>query len=172
MADTNFQQLPIAVGIDGTEIVPIVQAGTDKRTTTGAIGRIGIASALPGAIEFLIDGGGGTIGAATWGYMVVPFNATLSSWTMAADQTGSITINVWKCTYTQFDPPTTPSASNDITNGHSPAITAAKKNQDTNLSDWTTVTLTEGDVLAFNVPSTATTISRVTLSLSLLRTIS
>lgn len=172
MANTNFQGLPAAVGLDGTEIVPILQSGTDKRTTTGAIGRIGVASALPGAIEFTIDGAGGTIGAATWGFLEVPFAATLDSWTMVADQTGSIIINVWKCTYAQFDPPTTPSAANDITNGNPPTITAAKKNQDTNLSDWTTVTLSEGDILAFNVPSVATTISRVTLSLSLIRLVS
>jgi trimeric autotransporter adhesin len=46
MANTNFQQLPVAVGLTGAEIVPIVQAGVDKRTTTGAIARS--VAGLPG----------------------------------------------------------------------------------------------------------------------------
>lgn len=32
-----FTSLPAAISLDGSEVVPIVQGGTDKRTTTGAI---------------------------------------------------------------------------------------------------------------------------------------
>ena len=50
MANTNFQQLPAAIGLTGTEIVPIVQGGVDKRSTTAAIGQVALASVLPGSI--------------------------------------------------------------------------------------------------------------------------
>jgi hypothetical protein len=48
MANTNIPSLPVAVFLDGTEEVWIVQGGaTDKRTTTGAISQIGsVISAL------------------------------------------------------------------------------------------------------------------------------
>jgi hypothetical protein len=34
---TNMLQLPVAVGLDGTESVWVIQGGTDKRTTAGAL---------------------------------------------------------------------------------------------------------------------------------------
>lgn len=37
MANVNITELPLAVGLDGSEAVPIVQSGTTKQTTTGAI---------------------------------------------------------------------------------------------------------------------------------------
>lgn len=42
MSNTNILQLPIAIGLDGTEYAPIVQGGTTKRVTTALIG--GLAS--------------------------------------------------------------------------------------------------------------------------------
>ena len=171
MAQTNFQGLPVAVGLTGTEIVPIQQSGVTKRTTTGTIGQVGVSSALPAAIEFMIDGNGSNISSRVWGYLTVPFNATVTSWSLQADQSGSVIVDVWKCTYAQFDPPTTPSVANSITGSETPTITAASKNRDTSLSTWTT-TLAEGDVLAFSVPSPSTSITRVTLTLALTRVVS
>src|SRR6185503_6424966 len=56
MADTNFQELPPAIGLTGAEIVPIVQGGTDKRTTTGDIGsanfNLNLISTTRGAILY------------------------------------------------------------------------------------------------------------------------
>lgn len=174
MAKTNFLQLPAAINLTGTEVVPILQPGTsdgvDKRTTTGAIGRLGIASALPGAIEFIIDGAGGNISSRIWGTLTVPFAATLTSASMEADQTGSIAIDVWKCTYAQYNPPLVPTVANSITAGTPPTITAASKSQDTTLTSWTT-TLSEGDILAFYVPAPSTSITRVTLTLALTRVV-
>lgn len=171
MANTSITNLPVAIGLDGTEQVPLVQAGTTKRAASALIAQLGLASALPGAIEFVIDGGGGVIQAQTWGYITVPFNATLTAAVMVADTTGSIEVDVWKCTYTDFDPPTTPSSGDSITGASTPTITNAKKYQNDNLSDWET-SLTEGDILAFNVPSAASQITRVTISLYLNRVVS
>lgn len=38
MADANILQLPVALPLDGSEVVWVVQGGTDKRTTTADIG--------------------------------------------------------------------------------------------------------------------------------------
>lgn len=175
MSNVNILNLPVAVSLDGSEYVPLVQGtGGDavtRRATTGLIAEIGFASVLPAAIEFTIDGAGGTIAAQTWGFLTVPFNATITAATLLGDHTGSIIVNVWKCTYAQFDPPTTPSAANSITSVTPPTISSAKKSTDTTLVGWT-VALDEGDILAFNVPSVSTSISRVTLSLALTRIVS
>lgn len=37
MANEKFSELPVAVGLSGDEIIPIVQSGTNKRTTVGDI---------------------------------------------------------------------------------------------------------------------------------------
>lgn len=38
---TTFQELPIVTALDGTEIVPLNQAGTTKTATTGQIAAVG-----------------------------------------------------------------------------------------------------------------------------------
>jgi len=48
MANIPFSNLPVAPGLGGDEIVPIVQGGVDKRTTTQSIANLG-------------GGGGGSI---------------------------------------------------------------------------------------------------------------
>lgn len=171
MSNIPILNLPVATALDGTEYIPLVQgtggSAVTRRATSGLVGAVGLSSQLPGAIEFIIDGGGGVISARTWGFLEVPFTATLTSATLYGDQSGSIIVNVWKCTYAQFDPPTTPSSSNDITGANPPTLSAASKSTNT-LTGWTT-SLTDGDILAFNVPSVATSITRVTLSLQLTR---
>lgn len=115
-------------------------------------------------IEFVIDGGGSTILSGQKGHYEVPFNCTIKRSTLLADQSGSIVVDVWKAAYGSFPP----NSGNTITASATPTITSAQKAQDSTLSGWTT-SLTAGDILAFNVNS-ATTITRVTLSLLVLRT--
>lgn len=169
MSGIDISALPVAISIDGTEYTPIVQGSTTKRVTTGLIGRAGITSAIPASIEWTIDGTGAPIGSRIWGTLVVPFDATITGATLSADQTGSVTVDIWKCTYAQYDPPTTPTVANSICGGAPPAITAAKKATAV-ISAWTT-TLTEDDILTFYVPSSATSITRVTLNIQLVRVV-
>ena len=117
---------------------------------------------LPGdikCIEFVIDGGGSAITTGQKGHLLVPLVSRLSGVTMVADQVGSIVVDVWVDTYTNF-PPTN---ADTITSVTPPTITAAQKSRDETLTDWTTL-LHTSDVLAFNVDS-CTDIERVTISL-------
>ena len=119
-----------------------------------------------GVIGITIDGGGSAIGTGVKGYIRVPYSAVITRSTIIADRSGSIVINVWKCTYAQFDAGAThPVAGDKITASAPPTVSAATKAEDTTLTGWTT-TLNEGDILAFNVDS-ASTIQRATLSLKL-----
>jgi hypothetical protein len=107
-----------------------------------------------------IDGGGSAI---TTGakkvYLRVPWNCTITGWTILLDQSGSIVIDVWKDTYANF-PPT---VADTITASAKPTVTTATKATSTTLTGWTTA-LAAGDVLEFNVDS-ITTATRATIYL-------
>jgi len=89
----------------------------------------------------------------------VPFNCTITGWTLLADVSGSIVIDVWKDSYGNF-PPT---VADTIAGTEKPTLSSAQKNQDLTLSTWTTGLL-QGDVLGFNVDS-VTTVTWIALAL-------
>lgn len=74
---------------------------------------------------------------------------TITGWTIIADVSGSIVIDIRKSTYAGY--PTVSS----ITGSAKPTLTAATKATSTTLTGWTT-SLLAGDVLVFNVDSVAT----------------
>lgn len=113
---------------------------------------------------YVIDGGGVPITSGIKGDITIPFGCTIIEWTLLADVAGSIVVDIWKDTYANY-PPT---VADTITGSALPTITTATKGQSSTLTGWTS-TITAGDTLRFNVNS-ATTITRVTLSLKLART--
>lgn len=138
-------------------IVAVADAGepSDPLETEGYIS----------AIEYVIDGAGSTIvSPESKGYLEVPFDCTITAARLLADRSGSIAIEVRKCTYAQFDSGAThPVTGDKISASAPPTISNATKSSDTTLSGWTT-TLTEGDILEFYV-SSCSTIRRCTITL-------
>jgi hypothetical protein len=116
------------------------------------------------SISYVIDGGGATISAGIKGDITVPFACAIEEWTLLADQSGSIVVDLWKDTYANY-PPT---VGDTITGSAKPTISAATKGQSSTLTGWTS-TIAAGDTLRFNVDS-CTSITRVTLSLKVYRT--
>lgn len=133
--------------------------------TTGATGATGPAQVAN--LEFVIDGLGVALTTGIKGYLKVDFAGTIQEATLLADQSGSVVVDIFKCTYADFDPPTHPAVADKITASAPPTISAAKKSTDSTLTGWTT-TFAAGDVLAFNINS-ATTVTRVTIALKALR---
>ena len=111
------------------------------------------------SLQFIIDGGGSAITTGEKGHLEVPFGITITGWTILADQSGSIVVDVWKDTYANF-PPT---VADTIAGTEKPTLSTAQKNQDLALSTWTTA-VAAGDILAFNVDSVAT-VTRVLVSM-------
>lgn len=114
-------------------------------------------------IAMTIDGGGGVIAAGKKGAIEIPFNCTIDRWTITADQSGSITIDINKSTYSGY--PTTTS----ITASATPAISSAQKAQSSTLTGWTT-SLSAGEILEFEVDATPTSITLATISLKVTKT--
>ena len=98
------------------------------------------------------------------GFVEVPFNGTLSQIDMVADRSGSIVVDLWKCTYSQFDAGSThPVLADKITASTPPTISSGTKSTDSTLAGWTTA-LAAGDVIGFFVNSVSF-IQRVTITL-------
>ena len=118
----------------------------------------GHTAGLVHTINAVIDGGGAVISTGVKGDLVIDFACTITKWTLLADQSGSITVNLWRDSYANF-PPT----SGDVIG--SPAIAGAAKAQSGAVS-WA---VAAGDTLRLNVASAAT-IQRCTVALTVVRT--
>jgi len=115
------------------------------------------------SIQFIIDGGGSAITTGVKGDLRIPFNCTILSATLMADQSGSIVIDIWKDSLANF-PPT---VADTITASAKPTLSSATNSEDKTLTGWTT-TINSNDTLRFNVDS-ATTVTRVTLALMIIK---
>lgn len=143
---------------------PVTAAAVFELTARGGTASSGAVSTA--CITFIIDGGSSAITTGIKGDLEIPFGCTIQAWTLLADQSGAIKIDVWKDVYANYPPDN----SDSITNGNEPEIVASDTDaQDTTLNNWTTVTITAGDTLRFNVDS-CTSIKRVTLSLKVSKT--
>lgn len=120
--------------------------------------------ARTGVIGIIIDGAGSAITTGVKGFIEVPFACTITGATVlstdASATTGSIVVDVWKDTYTNYPPTVT----DTITASAKPTLSGTNKSKDTTLTGWTT-SITAGDILGFKVDS-ATTVTRVLVSLT------
>ena len=147
--DATTWEISLAQVAVDTGVANIYQADiTDERP--------GIPS---GAIAYTIDGGADVIATGNKGYVVVPYSCNIVGWTLLGDQaTGNIVVDISGCTYANFPVMTS------IAGTEKPTLTGVQKNQDNNLTTWTT-NLSEGDILCFYVDS-CTTKTRANLILS------
>jgi hypothetical protein len=101
-----------------------------------------------------------------------PYACTLVGWTLLSPLSGSIVLDLRKCTYAQFDNSAHPVAGDSMINtgagGVKPTLASAAKNQSSTLTNWYT-SIQSGDVIRVIVDS-ATTVKQVAFMLALTRT--
>lgn len=132
---------------------------------TGVTGATGPTGAATSAIGYHIDGGGAVISAGeVLPGLPIPFNATITEWSIVADQAGDIEIEVWVDSLANY-PPT---GADKITASAPIVLSNAASNSSSTLTGWDTA-LVAGDVLRFNVVSCAD-IERATVSLRVTKT--
>lgn len=140
------------------KINPLLLAGLAATTTATAI-------------EFIVKSNPGyqiTTGLA--GYLVAPYGGIINGYAMLANTAGSISIDIWRCSYAQFDAGIThPAAGDSICGGQPPAIVSGVKAANNVPSGWT-VNFNAGDVFAYDVLSTSGSMFQVTLSLNVTKT--
>ena len=110
---------------------------------------------LDSGFAYGIDGGGLTIETGFKAYIEVPFNCTLKSVRLLGKGSGSIQVDIRKCTYSQFDGGSTHPVAGDSIFTTKPSINSGTKYEDTTLSGVTT-TWTKGDILEIWVDSVTT----------------
>lgn len=141
----DIEEIPVSSGLEFT-------GGPGLRVT---------AATRTFTVGITIDGGGSQITTGIKGYVQVPVAATIISWTILADQSGAIVIDVWKDIYNNFPPDN----SDAIPGTDEPEITASGvKATSSSLGGWTTTSIAAGDCIGFNVDS-CTSITRATLML-------
>lgn len=107
------------------------------------------------SVSFVIDGGGSVIALGDAKvYPTADFTCTINRWDISADQSGSITVDVWKVAGA------IPVAGNKISASAPLTLSTAQLAQNGSLSGWT-LGISVGDVFGFSVAS-ATTVTRVT----------
>jgi len=106
-------------------------------------------------VQTVISGGGSVIttGAKSDADIYIPFDCTITGWTILGDgtQSGSAVIDIWRDTYANFPPV----VADTITAAAKPTITSATKAQSSTLTGWT-IDIPAGSVLRFNVDSVST----------------
>jgi hypothetical protein len=138
-------------------------AGNLARCALGApLSNVGLAQY--GGVDIIIDGGGAVITTGVKVDLETKYAGTIASWTLLADQSGSIVIDLWKDTYANF----APTVADTITAAAKPTLAAAIKNQSSTLTGWTT-SFARGDIIRVNVDSVGT-VTRVVLGLTFQRT--
>lgn len=142
----------------GSDEVLIADASDGYKLKKALVSAIsGGGGSSDGAITCVFDGGGSAISANSKVYLEIPFAFTITGWTIVADTSGSIVIDVWRDSYANYPP----NVADSITGTEKPTLSSAQKNQDLTLSTWTTA-VSAGDTLVFNVDS-ATTVTKATL---------
>jgi hypothetical protein len=122
-----------------------------------------VASLKDATLTYIIDGGGSEITTGLKDYIEVPYDCTITGWTILGNETGSIVVDVWKDSFANFPP----LLADSIAGTEKPTITGDVKGQNLSLSDFDT-SLLKGDILAFNVDS-VTDIKKVTISFRIIK---
>jgi hypothetical protein len=113
----------------------------------------------PTAVEIIVDGGGSIISSGQKGQIYIPYGIKITSWSVMADQSGSITYDVWR------NNAAVPTSSLSIVGaGNMPYLTSQQFNSSSPVG-WTSTTLNSGDYIAINATVASSLVTRTLISL-------
>jgi hypothetical protein len=115
------------------------------------------------SVHYIFDGGGLELTTGLKGSVIVPFACAINSWTLVADPSGSIVVDIWKTALADYPP----EVGDSITGNAKPTISNGQTATSASLGAWTT-SVAEGDVLAFNIDS-VTDVSIASIALKVTR---
>jgi hypothetical protein len=133
---------------NGSQTTLNLANGTGISITDGGTGTVTIKDVSAGGIGASIYGSS-VPNTGLLGFVQIPFNCTINSWTILMNVSGSAQFDVQKSTFAGF--PTTTS----IVASAPPVVTAAQSATNSTLG-WTTTTVTAGDVIAIYLTSVST----------------
>jgi hypothetical protein len=133
----------------------VTGSGTGSFTATIASGAVTPAKMSNDAktlsIGFTADGGGSALSTGKIkGFVVVPFGATITGWSITADA-GTATVKVWKIATGTAKPTIA-----NVINTSGVALSSGTHVRSSTVSDFTTTTISAGDIIAFDLTAVAT----------------
>lgn len=136
--------------------IKAVFSGTVLVTPTFVfVSQVGTITGQQHSLSFTIDGGGSAIATGdARSYPTAAYACTINRIDISADQSGSITVDVWKAAGA------IPTSGNKISASAPLTLSSAQLAQNGSLTGWTK-TVSSGDVFGFNV-ATVSTVQRVT----------
>ena len=130
------------------------QGPTGVQGFTGPQGSTGPSGITIGSFGLTIDGGSSVITTGSKGYVSMPYGGSITGWDILGNDSGSISIDLKKSTYTGFPTTTSVTATNYIT------LTSQQKNTSSTLAGWLSVTFSSTEIYEFYVNS-ASIVTRV-----------
>lgn len=149
-------------GVDGPQGPQGYNGINGLQGPQGTQGSIGAMGASQGSISVMFNGNGANITLGSKGYVVVPYNATITQWSIISTATGSIQLDIKKSDFTTI-------ANSSIVNIYPPQLVSQQRALSTGLTGWTTA-INANDVLEFVVNSN-TGITWANLNLKLTKTV-
>jgi hypothetical protein len=119
---------------------------------------IDLSDKLRGSFGVTVDGAGTVLTTGEKGYAIIPYDGTITGWSVISDQVGDCVMDVWKTSGG-----TIPTVSDTITGTEKPTLSSQQINSDLTLTSWIT-SVSIGDVIAFNIDSVSA-ITRINLSI-------
>jgi hypothetical protein len=142
-------------GIQRSALTGDVTASAGSNSTSIASGAVTPAKMSNDAktlsIGFTADGGGSALSTGKIkGFVVVPFGATITGWSITADA-GTATVKCWKIATGTAKPTIA-----DVINTSGVSLGSGTHVRSSTVSDFTTTTIAAGDILAFDLTAVAT----------------
>ena len=139
-----------------------IKGATGSTGATGSQGPTGPSGITVGSFGLTVDGGTNIIGTGSKGYVTMPYDGYITSWSLLANTSGSIQIDLKKSDYSNF--PTT----NSVTSGNYIGMTTSLKSTSSILTGWV-ATFSQNDIFEFDVISVST-LNRVNIVLRTIKT--
>ena len=122
---------------------------------------------IPAGLEYVFSNDGSYLLSGVQPYVTMPYAATITGASLVGSPSGTITVDIWRCNYAQFDGGVThPVVGDSICGSNQLSISSGTKTT-SNLSGWV-ISLNQGDILAFNI-SNVSGLTQATISLCLTR---
>jgi hypothetical protein len=106
------------------------------------------------SFSYEINGGDTDLTIGLKGHIQIPFSCEIVKAILTINQTGNCVVDIFKCTYAQYDGGVTHPVAGDKITGSAPLTISSNTKANSALTGWTTAIAAE-DMLAFNVSSTA-----------------
>jgi hypothetical protein len=165
MANVPITSLPVATSLGPTtdylEVSKYVGAPGANYLSVRATPQL-IANAflnnVNSGVEYVISNLGSVLVTGVQPYFTMPYQGVITSAALVVSPSGSLSIDIWRTSYAQFDGGVThPVASDSICGGNYLSITSGTK-ATSNLNSWT-LSFGQGDILAINIQSVSSVTS-------------